>query len=228
MLLVGGPGCGLGESGRAAHVIDSATGRPLTTLCNPTYDENSDYASAGLLAAGRAFIGDPDDDADQVWMFSPCSDGVLSPGEECDDGNRVDGDGCDRNCTVSRCGNGRRSQGERCRDDLFRRVFDTPGLAPPACTAYSSAPGRVWRHFEAAVDLVRTAAAAPDPEDASAALGGASDELGKALRALREGARGQRLRRLRRDCAGAIARMLRSARGRIRRAQRPEAVNESA
>src|SRR5262249_32623770 len=39
-----------------------------------------------------------------------CGDGVAcrfaSPPEECDDGNTVNGDGCEANCTASRCGNG--------------------------------------------------------------------------------------------------------------------------
>ncbi len=28
-----------------------------------------------------------------------CGDGILDPGEECDDGNNIDGDGCSANCT---------------------------------------------------------------------------------------------------------------------------------
>ncbi|HSA58115.1 MAG TPA: DUF4215 domain-containing protein [bacterium] len=35
-----------------------------------------------------------------------CGDGVADPSEECDDGNPVNGDGCDTNCTRSKCGNG--------------------------------------------------------------------------------------------------------------------------
>jgi len=51
-----------------------------------------------------------------------CGDGAVDPntdtnglgGEECDDGNLVDGDGCDSNCTVTRCGNGVRTIEEEC------------------------------------------------------------------------------------------------------------------
>ncbi|MEO6029683.1 MAG: hypothetical protein ABIR79_22680 [Candidatus Binatia bacterium] len=43
-----------------------------------------------------------------------CGNGVTDPGEACDDGNAVDGDGCDHNCTVSTCGNGVRANGEEC------------------------------------------------------------------------------------------------------------------
>lgn len=35
-----------------------------------------------------------------------CGDGVVSQTEACDDGNAVDGDGCDSNCTMTGCGNG--------------------------------------------------------------------------------------------------------------------------
>ncbi len=45
-----------------------------------------------------------------------CPNGTLDPGEECDDGNQVDGDGCDSNCTLTACGNGRVSPGEQCDD----------------------------------------------------------------------------------------------------------------
>ena len=45
-----------------------------------------------------------------------CGDGVLDPGEQCDDGNGVSGDGCDSNCTPTACGNGVVSPGEDCDD----------------------------------------------------------------------------------------------------------------
>ncbi|MCP6769168.1 DUF4215 domain-containing protein, partial [Klebsiella pneumoniae] len=33
-----------------------------------------------------------------------CGDGVQNPGEQCDDGNRADGDGCTSFCVIERCG----------------------------------------------------------------------------------------------------------------------------
>ncbi|MBY0279601.1 right-handed parallel beta-helix repeat-containing protein [Candidatus Binatia bacterium] len=45
-----------------------------------------------------------------------CGDGVQNPGEECDDSNTVDGDGCDSNCTFTACGNGVVTAGEQCDD----------------------------------------------------------------------------------------------------------------
>ena len=35
-----------------------------------------------------------------------CGDGQVDPGESCDDGNLVDGDGCEADCTLPHCGNG--------------------------------------------------------------------------------------------------------------------------
>jgi cysteine-rich repeat protein len=46
----------------------------------------------------------------------PCGDGVVEGGEACDDGNTVDGDGCDATCRPSGCGSGRVSGSEECDD----------------------------------------------------------------------------------------------------------------
>src|SRR4029453_11159985 len=46
-----------------------------------------------------------------------CGDGVVDAGELCDDHNRVNGDGCDNNCTPTACGNGPPpTTGEDCDD----------------------------------------------------------------------------------------------------------------
>ncbi len=49
-----------------------------------------------------------------------CGDGILDAalGEECDDGNRINCDGCDSNCTLPACGNavGCAATGEQCDD----------------------------------------------------------------------------------------------------------------
>jgi cysteine-rich repeat protein len=36
------------------------------------------------------------------WTIA-CGDGVVAPGEACDDGSNLDGDGCSRRCTVEAC-----------------------------------------------------------------------------------------------------------------------------
>jgi cysteine-rich repeat protein len=46
-----------------------------------------------------------------------CGDGILDPGESCDDNNNRDGDGCSAMCRFeARCGDGRRDPGEVCDD----------------------------------------------------------------------------------------------------------------
>ena len=45
-----------------------------------------------------------------------CGDGAVEGDEACDDGNEVDGDGCDSNCTETACGNGVVTASEACDD----------------------------------------------------------------------------------------------------------------
>ncbi len=45
-----------------------------------------------------------------------CGDSLVDPGEGCDDGNPIEGDGCDSNCTITGCGNAVTSAGEMCDD----------------------------------------------------------------------------------------------------------------
>ena len=42
--------------------------------------------------------------------------GVITSGEECDDGNNTTGDGCDDTCVLEVCGNGKLQAGEECDD----------------------------------------------------------------------------------------------------------------
>lgn len=55
----------------------------------------------------------------QMWTADYCGDGVLDPDEECDDGNRLSGDGCNAACQVEilpECGDGRVNSDEECDD----------------------------------------------------------------------------------------------------------------
>ncbi|MCK6545366.1 DUF4215 domain-containing protein [Myxococcota bacterium] len=47
---------------------------------------------------------------------SLCGNGVVDAGEQCDDGNHVEGDGCSWNCTPTFCGNGIVEGSEQCDD----------------------------------------------------------------------------------------------------------------
>jgi cysteine-rich repeat protein len=45
-----------------------------------------------------------------------CGDSLLDPNEECDDGNNLDGDSCEADCTLPVCGNAILDAGEECDD----------------------------------------------------------------------------------------------------------------
>jgi cysteine-rich repeat protein len=71
----------------------------------------------GIVLAGQPRPGSVVATAAKTWAPARCGDGVLNQsGEQCDDGNAVDGDGCDTNCTPTRCGNGIVTAGEECDD----------------------------------------------------------------------------------------------------------------
>jgi cysteine-rich repeat protein len=57
----------------------------------------------------------------EIWTATglcdvACGNGDVEPGEECDDGNTVSGDGCSDACLEEICGNGRVDFGEECDD----------------------------------------------------------------------------------------------------------------
>jgi len=49
-------------------------------------------------------------------LAAVCGNGVLEPGEECDDGNLVNRDGCSSACKLPACGDGYLDLGEQCDD----------------------------------------------------------------------------------------------------------------
>lgn len=50
--------------------------------------------------------GDTNETFDVFLHDRTCGDGVVDPSEQCDDGNRVPGDGCEPSCTVASCPGG--------------------------------------------------------------------------------------------------------------------------
>jgi cysteine-rich repeat protein len=56
-----------------------------------------------------------------------CGDGVTDPGEECDDGNDVDADGCRNDCTMPPGG------GEGCTPHYWKRIDRSPNNASHEC-----------------------------------------------------------------------------------------------
>jgi cysteine-rich repeat protein len=77
-----------------------------------------------------------------------CGNGILEAGEQCDDGNLVNGDGCSSTCTIETppppppvCGNGILEPGEQCDDGNLINgdgcsctcTIETPPPPPPVC-----------------------------------------------------------------------------------------------
>lgn len=61
--------------------------------------------------------GSPPDVPPDMPRIPRCGDSFLDPGESCDDGNTVSGDGCSATCRFeARCGDGRVDPGEVCDD----------------------------------------------------------------------------------------------------------------
>ena len=75
---------------------------------------------------------------DGACVVAICGDGKIQPGEDCDDANRVDGDGCSAVCTSEGCGNGVRDEGEDCDDGAANS--DAPD-APCRTTCIAASPG---------------------------------------------------------------------------------------
>jgi cysteine-rich repeat protein len=65
---------------------------------------NLSGAGVGDLAVGAFSDDDGGPDRGAVWILfldgAFCSDGVLDTGEQCDDGNAANGDGCSRTCQI--------------------------------------------------------------------------------------------------------------------------------
>jgi cysteine-rich repeat protein len=72
-----------------------------------------------------------------------CGDGLVDEqlGEQCDDGNDISGDGCDRNCTRTGCGNGIPSYPEECDAGSFN---SNNGICLKNCHKARCGDGYLW------------------------------------------------------------------------------------
>lgn len=66
---------------------------------NPDSDSDRDAAADGDADSDADDAGDawrwPDSDIEDPHQVPTCGDGVIDEGEQCDDHNRLNGDGCD-------------------------------------------------------------------------------------------------------------------------------------
>ncbi|UCC30860.1 MAG: DUF4215 domain-containing protein [Phycisphaerales bacterium] len=83
------------------------------------------YPPLGFQPPGPPPCGDP--------VFT-CGNEILEPGEQCDDGNRIPGDGCDEYCQSELCGDGTVDSGEECDDGLGNSDTE-PDACRTDCTA---------------------------------------------------------------------------------------------
>ncbi len=91
--------------------VHLSPGSPAINAGDPAFVPGAgetDLDGAPRVNGPRVDIG-----ADEATI---CGNGVVEPGEACDDGGVVDGDGCDSNCTLTACGNGIVTSGEECDD----------------------------------------------------------------------------------------------------------------
>ncbi|MDY0003301.1 MAG: DUF4215 domain-containing protein, partial [Polyangia bacterium] len=81
--------------------------------------------------------------------LASCGNGVLDPGEECDDGNSSNNDACMNNCQNARCGDGYVWAGQEACDDGNNSNSDA---CLGDCQAASCGDGHVWTGQEACDD----------------------------------------------------------------------------
>jgi ELWxxDGT repeat protein/cysteine-rich repeat protein len=133
-------------------------------------------APANLVNVDGTLFFSADDGVHGVepWLLlAHCGDGLPNPGEECDDGNAVDGDGCDSNCTPTGCGNGIVAGSEQCDDGNTAAgdccasdcSFESAGSAcasdDTACTADECDGAGVCTHPVAAAGVLCRSATSP-------------------------------------------------------------------
>jgi len=70
----------------------------------------------GATDGGLSLFGDTWEYGSGDEQPGVCGDGTVNLGEACDDGDLLNGDGCDSNCTPTACGNGIITVGEECDD----------------------------------------------------------------------------------------------------------------
>lgn len=101
-----GDPCGVGGCRACSEAARTCLPLPYGTQCAGS-DPNS---------CMNACVGEVCTAGTPVVQSSCCGNGIManSPGEQCDDGNQIDGDGCDSNCSFTGCGNGIVTAGEQC------------------------------------------------------------------------------------------------------------------
>ncbi|MDC0667098.1 RCC1 domain-containing protein [Nannocystis radixulma] len=109
--------------------VTSTTGAGVSTEATPTEGAGTTGSSESGTGTGDTSTG-----GDAV-----CGDGLVQPGEACDDGNADDSDGCTNACAEAACGDGIVGPGELCDDG---NADDSDGCTS-ACASTSCGDGIV-------------------------------------------------------------------------------------
>ncbi len=83
------------------------------------YTIQLDVADSGvtyMVATAYNDVGESARSNELAFAPPACGDGVVGTGEQCDDGNKTAGDGCNATCRIEACGNGVKDAGEQCDD----------------------------------------------------------------------------------------------------------------
>ena len=117
------------------HTTGTDTITATATFTVPAGLEYKDDTHQGIVLAGTPQTGSVTGSAQKIWIVPTCGDGTVNQAtEQCDDGNQVNGDGCDTNCTPSGCGNGIVDPGEVCDDgNTVNGDGCDSNCTPPGC-----------------------------------------------------------------------------------------------
>jgi cysteine-rich repeat protein len=113
---------GGGTTGSSSGATTSAPTTSNGTTSATTTDAGTTDGTASSTAADETTEGTTaiptSGTTDTSGSPGECGNGVVEAGEACDDGNLVDGDGCESDCEVGEllCGNGLIDPGETCDD----------------------------------------------------------------------------------------------------------------
>lgn len=102
------------EANLAAFLNDRGLEAAVPRLDRVMDPDRDGHPSAADDCPRVADADQRDTDGDGVGDACDCGNANLDTNEECDDGNVVDGDGCEADCSLPRCGNGVIDRGELC------------------------------------------------------------------------------------------------------------------
>ena len=132
LVACGDNGGGTDTAGNTDSSTTASTSESATTVEQTTKTtKDTEEPTAGSMSATGDDTGTSTSDSDATGPITVtesgssstgpvapvCGDGTQDGTEECDDGNNVDGDGCQADCTLTpACGNGKLEEGEACDD----------------------------------------------------------------------------------------------------------------